>query len=102
MRIDMVWSILRVVLEYKENSIFPVRRIGNSLNEPSEREIVVGHVCFGRGPSRTATRRVIAGQMHDLEVRQITVADKLLEFLQPHIDTNLIRNPHVECRILWT
>src|SRR5215217_211382 len=102
MRIDMVWSVLRVVFQHEDNSIFPVRRVGNSFHDSPEREVIVSHVCFRRWHSRTATRSVIAGEMHDLQVRQITTANKLLKLFQPNIDANLIPNVHVESRIIRT
>src|SRR6185369_6879410 len=68
----------------------------------SQREIIVGHVRLRRPPSGTSTRRVIAGQVHDLQRRQTSLPYEFLKLFQPHDRASLVHDVQIVCWILAT
>ena len=55
MRVDMIRPILRIVLEHEHHCVLPERALGQRLDDSSQREIVVRHVCLGRWPAGTCS-----------------------------------------------
>ena len=68
--VDVVRAVLGVVLGDEDRRALPERAVGDDLDEPPEREVVVGHVGLRRGAVGGGPVRVVVGQAHEREPRE--------------------------------
>ena len=89
MRIDVIWPILRVIFNNRDTRVFPLRTIRNSLDEKSERVIVISNIKLRRRTARADAIRMVIRQANDRQIRQTiaspgsTLRGKRLKLLQP-------------------
>ena len=79
MAIDVVEAVLRIVLDDENARVAPELAVADGLDDSPEGQVVVGHRGGGRRRSRSRAGRVVVGQQHDHEIRQVAV---LLELFQ--------------------
>src|SRR5579884_2977253 len=71
MRVDMVGAILRVVLDYENRRVVPVRTVGDRLGDTSHGKIVVGYRRIWRRRAGLCAGGVVVGQTHQAKVRKL-------------------------------
>src|SRR5512132_4298034 len=98
MRIDVVRAVLRVVFQHEYRGVLPVSAVRDRVDDPAEREIVVGN-HRARGPRvARGPPRVIVTDADDGELRQRSVAFELLKLLEPDVDAPLVLDAEIEWR----
>src|SRR5437588_9797005 len=95
MRIDVIGSVLRVVLQHEHYRILPERTLRQRFDDSSEGEIVIRHVCSRRWSASASPGGVVVWEREYLQRRQVPRVHELLELLEPHIHACLILNVEV-------
>src|SRR5262249_25014745 len=83
MRVDVVWTILRVVFGNEDRRAVPEAAVADDVDKLTNSQVVFGNEGLrsqrpGRGPGG-----VIVGQAHDLELWQIARRHELVELAFP-------------------
>ena len=90
MRIDVVRSVLRIILDNDDQGVLCVGAVSHGLNQQADRVVIIRLLEF-RGvdspQGRAETPRVIVAQPADhLKRRQIAVCNELLELAVPFVE----------------
>src|SRR5450759_4524529 len=99
MRVDVIRPVLRIVLEHEHHGALPERALRQSLDNSSQRSVIVRHVgprCWLAGLS---TRRMVVRKREYLERRQLSRSHEFLKLLEPNLGACLIGNVQVPSRI---
>src|SRR5205085_8678729 len=67
MTVNVVRAVLRVVFDYEDSGVFPVRTVRDGLDDEAERVVIVGDVELRGGAASGDARRVVVRQTHDGE-----------------------------------
>src|ERR1700688_1486780 len=102
--IDVIGSILRVVFDYEDGSVVPVRTVRDGIDDAAECKVVIGDRGLRSGLSGTRASSVVVGQIEKRELRKFFGAslsfNELIEFAQEFIGAELIRIVDIEVRKL--
>src|SRR6266511_873591 len=97
-RIHMIRSTLRVVLEHEHHTALPESRLGQRFSHSSQRQIVVCHESKWRPITSSQPRGVIVGQSNNLQRGHLSILLELRKLGDPDVGTTLIQNAHAETR----
>src|SRR5438105_15946947 len=95
----MVRASLRVIFQYKDDSVLPKGALRQGLHDPAQCQVIVRHIGPRRKITGAPTSRVITGQMQYFEGRHLAFDNELMKFLYPSVSALLIGNLQVKFRI---
>ena len=99
MRIHVIGTVLRVVLDDEDRCFSPELRMGQRFDEHPERQIVVRHGGDGRPLVGSRARSMIVGQPHDLQPRHVALLFKALQLRDKPLDALHIEIVRVKAAI---
>ncbi len=85
MRVDVIGPILRVILEYEDGGLRPELGMADALDDPTQRQIVIGNTSTWRSLAQAHAIGMIARQSNHLQPRHVTFTLESLEFFQEAI-----------------
>src|SRR4029077_20783876 len=89
-RVNVIRTVLRIILEHEDNCVFPVRTLRQCLDDSAKGEIVIRHVGARCWLAGTCARSMIIRQRHYLERRHIPGSYEFLKLREPNVGTRLI------------
>jgi len=102
MGVDVVGAILRVVFDHEDGGVIPIRAVGDGIDNPPKREIIIGDGCGRRRLPFCGAESVIIGKIEQDECGQLrsasllSRADELGKVVEKFIGAELVGILNVE------